>query len=94
MLDAPSDPNILHFMTWGDVNIAQPGRVWIATPAGQRAVLIYDASVFEPSLEIIPLDDPLFTRVWGDRLMRLSLRARKVTRQASYRVTIAIAGQE
>lgn len=87
-LDAPSTPNELHFMCRGEADAATPGRIGIVTPTGKRAVLRYDAAQFEPSVERIALPDPRLSTVWGDELLRLKLRARKVQAKGTYKITI------
>ncbi|MDE6858536.1 MAG: heparinase II/III-family protein, partial [Alistipes sp.] len=90
-LDAPAAPNELHFMCRGEADIATPGCVRITTPTGKQAELRYDASCFEPSVESIPLPDPRLSHVWGDELLRLKLRARKVQAKGSYKIAVEIA---
>lgn len=89
-LEAPTTPNELHFMCRGKADIATPGRVHITTPIGRQAVLRYDAASFEPSVELVPLSDPRLSNVWGDALLRLKLRARKVQAKDSYKITIEL----
>ena len=92
-LAAPTTPNELHFMCRGSANIATPGRVRLATPTGKEAVLRYDAASFEPSIETIPLPDPRLSKVWGDELLRLKLRARKTEAKGRYEITIEVTGK-
>ncbi len=87
-LTAPAVPNELHFMCRGEADIATPGRIAITTPAGRRAVLRYDAAQFEPSVERVALSDPRLSNVWGDALLRLKLRARKVQSRGGYRIAV------
>ena len=87
-LESPATPNELHFMCRGEADIATPGRVRITTPTGRQAELRYDAASFEPSVEPVPLPDPRLSNVWGDALLRLKLRARKVQAKGSYKITI------
>ena len=89
-LEAPATPNELHFMCRGKADIATPGRVHITTPTGRQALLHYDAASFEPSVESIPLSDPRLSNVWGDALLRLKLRARKVQAKGSSKITIEL----
>lgn len=89
-LTAPAVPNELHFMCRGEADIATPGRIAVATPAGRRVVLRYDAAQFEPSVERIALPDPRLSNVWGDALLRLKLRARKVQSRGSYKIAVEV----
>lgn len=90
-LDAPTTPNELHFMCRGEADTATPGRVRITTPTGRQAELQYDASCFEPSVEVIPLPDPRLSNVWGEELLRVELRARSVQQRGKYRILVKIA---
>ena len=87
-LTAPATPNELHFMCRGEADIATPGRIAITTPTGRRAVLRYDAALFEPSVERVALPDPRLSNVWGDEVLRLKLRARKVQAKGSYKIAV------
>lgn len=90
-IEDPATPNELHFMCRGEADIATPGRVRITTPTGRQAVLRYDAAAFEPSVESVPLSDPRLSNVWGDALLRLTLRARKVQAKGSYQIDVETA---
>ena len=50
--------------------------------------LNYDAKVFEPSVEKVAIDDVRLSRVWGDALYRLTLKALKTTPKGKYKITI------
>jgi hypothetical protein len=75
-------PNEIHFMLWGDINISD-GQVKIEVD-GQKATLFYDKKTFEPMLETIPLPDVRLSRVWGDEIYRLTLKARKKAMRGEY----------
>jgi hypothetical protein len=86
-LEKPTQANTLHFLTWGDVNIAEAGKV-VVTVKGEKAVLIYDKDRFEASKETIVLDDPRLSNVWGTEICRVSLKARKAEAKGIYKYTI------
>ena len=79
--------NQLNFMTWGDVDISQPGIVSI-TVKGKTSRLLYDKNIFEPVLENIKLDDTRLSKVWGEEIIRISLNAKKVGNKGIYKIFI------
>lgn len=79
--------NQLNFMTWGDVDISQPGIVKI-TIKGKTYQLQYDKNAFEPTLENVKQDDTRLSRVWGDEVIRISLNAKKITNRGTYKIFI------
>jgi hypothetical protein len=87
-LEKPArEANTLHFLTWGDVNIAEAGKVAV-TVKGEKAVLIYNKDQFEASKETIVLDDPRLSNVWGTEICRVSLKALKAEVKGFYKYTI------
>ncbi len=81
-------PHQINFLTWGQVDTSQPGRVTIQTN-GVTAVLSYDAAAFAPSVETVNLTDPRLSKVWGNEVIRLTLTAKGTPLKGSYRYTIA-----
>lgn len=75
-------PNEIHFMLWGDISI-KDGVVKIDVD-GKKATLLYDKKIFEPMLETIPLPDVRLSRVWGDEIYRLTLKAKKKAMRGEY----------
>lgn len=82
-------PNRLNFMTWGQVDISTLGMVKI-TVDGRAYRLIYDTACFEPSLEKISLDDPRLSNVWGSKVYRISLTAKRLVKYGSYKIMIKV----
>lgn len=82
-----TSPNIVNFLTWGDVDTSVKGVVGI-TVNGVKAQLRYDAAAFRPSVETIPLTDKRLSNVWGDRVYRLSLTATSMTKTGTYKFEI------
>lgn len=79
--------NQLNFMTWGEVNISQPGIV-IITIKNKTYQLLYDKNSFDPALEKIELDDTKLSNVWGDQVFRISLNAKKTDNRGIYKIII------
>lgn len=80
-------PNIVNFMTWGDVKQETDGRIAI-TVNGVQALLSYDSSAFTLQIEPHEVDDTRLSNVWGKQVYRLSFTARKMTRKGRYNFTI------
>ena len=79
--------NIINFLTWGDVDISKKGVVSINVK-GVKAQLRYDANIFEPAIETIELTDKRLSNVWGDKIYRLSLKAKTATKAGVYKYEI------
>ncbi|MDR2621629.1 MAG: heparinase II/III-family protein [Dysgonamonadaceae bacterium] len=79
--------NQLNFITWGKVDISQPGVVSI-TVKGKTYRLLYDRNTFEPVLEKIQLDDIRLSRVWGNEIVRVSLNAKNISNKGIYKIFI------
>ena len=86
-LDEAVAPNIVNFMTWGDVDASMPGKVRIDVQ-GVKAELTYDAGRFDLSVETKELTDPRLSKVWGKQIYRLSFKARQMTEKGNYSFTI------
>ena len=80
-------PNLVNFMTWGDVDITTPGVVRIKA-SGKSAVIEYDKRKFTPSLEKIELSDPALSNIWDKALYRVILTARGTQLKDSYTFTV------
>lgn len=81
------EKNTLHFMTWGKVDTATPGKVTIEVN-GQKALLEYSPALFEATVEPVQLTDPRLSDVWGETIYRLSLKAKQLKTNANYLYTI------
>jgi hypothetical protein len=79
--------NQLNFMTWGEVNISQPGIITIAIK-DKAYQLLYDKNSFDPALEKIEQDDTRLSNVWGNRIYRISLNAKKTDNKRIYKIII------
>lgn len=80
-------PNRVNFMTWGEIDAAEKGKVYIRVN-GVKAVLQYDAARFELTVEPKELTDPHLSKVWGDKIYRLSFKARQQSVKGNYLFTI------
>ena len=86
-LNACKAPNVINFLTWGTVDASKPGTVNIKVD-NVGATLTYDAATFEVSVETIPQTDIRLSKVWGDKLYRLSLKAKQQTTTGNYLYTV------
>ncbi len=86
-LDKADQPNRINFLTWGKVDISVPGTVTVEVN-GEKVRMTYDKNLFTPALEVIQLDDPRLSNVWGERIYRISLEANKQPLSGSYTYTI------
>lgn len=77
------ETNTLTFMTWGEINIEQPGEI-VVTAKGESAKLLYDKNLFEVSKEAIELDDRKLSKVWGSPIFKLSLKAKTMVLDGHY----------
>lgn len=82
-LNETIEKNMIHFMTWGEVDLSVPGKVTISVN-GQKALLEYKPSQFDAALESIPLADQRLSDVWGKQLYRVVLKAKTITKTGHY----------
>lgn len=82
-LDEVLAPNVVNFLTWGDIDTSRPGCVNIDIK-GHKAQLIYDAARFDVTLTDKELPDPRLGNVWGDKITRISLTDRKPAAKGTY----------
>ena len=80
-------PNQLNFMTWGNVDISEKGRIKLHINK-VKATLSYDANVFKPTVEAVELTDQRLSKVWGDRIYRITLMANDQALSGQYRCTV------
>lgn len=74
-LSESKSPNVINFMTWGDVDIQNNGIVFI-TIDGVKVKLNYDSDLFELKKETVEISDKRLSDVWGDKIYRLSFRSK------------------
>jgi hypothetical protein len=86
-LKEANKPNDVHFLLWGNINIDEKGKIRIRIQ-DVEAELLYDAARFTPALETIPLPDVRLSKVWGEKIYRLTLRDPKPALKGNYSFTI------
>ena len=83
---------VVHWMLAGSVEVTAPGHVTIHPLDGARTTrLTWDPATVTSSLTVRPLDDPMLSDVWGDRLTRLELAVDDSAGRGSLVVTIEVA---
>ncbi len=80
-------PNVINFLTWGEVDASRPGVVTIDAN-GHKATLTYNAAQFEATVLDQPLPDTRLSNVWGPKVSRISLKDKKPSAKGSYTYTI------
>lgn len=86
-LNKSNHKNEVNFLTWGDIDISQPGIVKIHT-SEVSAQLEYDKKSFDIELEAIALDDKRLSDIWGDNVYRITLKEKVKNRKANYTYTV------
>lgn len=76
-------PNIVNFISRGDIDASTPGVVYIDSN-GHRTALYYDASRLAVKVEDKELTDPRLSNVWGAKISRISLTDKKMTNKGTY----------
>jgi len=87
-LTKATKPNQLNFLSWGKPDVSVSGIVSFEKE-GVKLKLSYDAAQFEPSVEVVSLDDKRLSNVWGDQVYRLSLNAKKMQLSGKYKITFS-----
>lgn len=83
----PTERNEVVFMAHGQVEKSAPG-VLMLTCGNVGAELRYSDAAFDTRIEVLSLDDPKLTTVWGDEVYRIVLTARKLQKKDVYRYEI------
>ncbi|MFB3905753.1 MAG: heparinase II/III family protein [Acidobacteriota bacterium] len=82
-------PVRLNLMTPLAADLSRKGKVVLSDPmAHVQYAISYDASVFDASLEDIPLSDQRLKSAWGERLTRIFLTAKQPAAKGSYKIEI------
>lgn len=81
-------PNVVNFLTWGEVEVNKPGIVSIDAN-GHKAQLKYDATQFEVMLEDQPLPDKRLSNVWGPKVTRVSFKDKNPKTKGTYNFTVS-----
>ncbi|VTQ06391.1 heparinase II/III domain-containing protein [Sphingobacterium daejeonense] len=80
----PKKENIIHFLLASEPKI-EDGIVILNNG---NSSLKFDPKLFEATQETIEQDDPRLSNVWGPRIYRLSLKAKKLNSKGSYKFII------
>ena len=83
-IEHPAKPNIVHFLLAEKPEI-QSGEILLN--AGKYR-LVYDAKLFDASVEALAQDDPRLSNVWGDSIYRIALTAKKTVNKGTYVFTV------
>lgn len=86
-LDNPTISNEQHFIVWGKTEIAHAGIIRI-DGNGEAAELSYNPSQLNATTETLEVKDPRLTRVWGNELTRIILKASTPEARGTYKITI------
>jgi hypothetical protein len=78
--------NQLHFLIWAKPDLSVPGTVLVEKD-GVKLKMSYNPAQFTPSVETIDLPDARLSRVWGEQVFRLSLKAKNKKISGSYQYT-------
>lgn len=80
-------PNIVNFMTWGEIDCLEKGKVNIKQK-DVEAELCYDADKFELNVEAKTLEDAPLVKVWRNTIYRLSFKAKTQLNKGNYSFVI------
>jgi hypothetical protein len=80
-------PHRLNYLCARAPEMPAPGVIRIKN-GNAEVEMTYDAKSFEPSVEKVAIDDVRLSRVWGDALYRLTLKALKSTPKGKYKISV------
>lgn len=80
-------PNVVNFMTWGEIDYQEKGKVYIRVK-DIKVELRYNAEEFELNVETKTLEDPPLVKVWGNTIYRLSFKAKAQAKKGNYSFVI------
>ncbi len=87
VLDKPQTANEVNFLLWKNIDINTPGIVKIQVD-NNNMELLYDKNLFSPEIETIPLPDTRLSKVWGDEIYLLKLKAKNISNRGKYRFVV------
>lgn len=85
-LKSGKTPNQINFLTWGKVDISEPGKVSIETQ-GQKVTMNYPRTLLI-SIETIELKDIRLSRVWGKEIYRIVFKDKEIRTAGNYKFVI------
>ncbi|MGJ7030625.1 heparinase II/III domain-containing protein [Niabella hirudinis] len=81
------EKNRIHFLCQGGVTTPAPGKI-IITQGSLRTELQYEERLFDRVVDTINLDDRRLSGVWGNKIYRITLIAKKTSSSGQYRYTL------
>lgn len=85
-LDALKSNNLLNYLTWTEPNIDTKGVVTILKD-GVKLTINYNSNQLDPIVEVINIVDKNLVTVWGEKIYRLSLKAKEMKLKDKYILT-------
>lgn len=82
----PKTPHVLNFLTWAEPDTKKQGTV-ILEKEGCKLLISYNPTQLTATVETIPQEDKKLSKIWGDKLFRLSLTGKKPQAEGSYTLT-------
>lgn len=78
--------NKLHFLSAVPVERIAPGILSLKN-GNQTIQMLFDAKMFDYSIETITLSDIRLSRVWGQQIYRISLTDKNTSKKGSYKIS-------
>ncbi len=82
----PATPVVEHLMVWGEATITDAGTIQLESQ-GKTYTIRHDRED-EVKIENIELNDPRMTKVWGEKITRITLQQKNKTLCPKYTITI------
>ncbi len=82
----PTTPVVEHLMVWGEATITDAGTIRLESQ-GKTYTIRHDRED-EVKIENIELNDPRMTKVWGEKITRITLQQKNKTLCPKYTITI------
>lgn len=80
-------PNALHFLVWAAPIVVNEGMIRLEKE-GTRLNLSYDKNLFSTVVDTLPQTDKRLSNVWGEKIYRIRLTAKKMQSKGLYRLYI------
>ncbi|MES2777344.1 MAG: heparinase II/III family protein [Bacteroidota bacterium] len=85
-LQSWKEPFALHFMTPLHVQQNKPGEIILQDKDSKMIRVLFNADLFTVLVDDKLTEDPRLTSIWGEKLFRISLRAKRQTLQAEHNI--------
>lgn len=76
-------PHVLNFLTWAEPDTKKQGTV-ILEKEGSKLIISYNPEQLAASVETIPQEDKKLSKIWGNKLFRLSFTGKKPDPEGTY----------